>query len=132
VLSSSVLLYLIFVKETVRKVAATLLSRCLSLVANHDKVPNPQIFTYILVEAQKGITNSSSDVIQGSLLIYRELLMSTNMFMEEHFADTCEKILSLRQHKVSISPLRAHININSIGCGSQENCDESIARLRPI
>ncbi|CAG8608891.1 7808_t:CDS:10, partial [Acaulospora colombiana] len=86
-------------RETVRKVAATLLSRCLSLVANHDKVPNPQIFVYILAEAQKGITNSSSDVIQGSLLIYRELLMSTNMFMEEHFADTCEKILSLRQHK---------------------------------
>jgi hypothetical protein len=77
-----------------------LLSKCLALVASYDKNPKPQIFTYLLTEAQRGIYNSSPDVIQGSLLIYRELLMPTNAFMDEYFVDTCDKILNLWQHKV--------------------------------
>lgn len=86
-------------REHIRKAAATLLSKCLTLVANHDRNPKPQIFTYILTEAQRGINNSSPAVIQGSLLMYRELLLSTNVFMDHHFVDSCERILSLRQHK---------------------------------
>ncbi|KAG8833646.1 phosphatidylinositol kinase- protein kinase tor1 [Serendipita sp. 399] len=86
-------------RESVRKAAATLLSKCLLIVANQEKIPKPQIFTYILNEAQKGVKSTYPEVIQGSLLMYRELLMTTNLFMEEYFIDTCEKILSLRGHK---------------------------------
>lgn len=86
-------------RESIRKSASTLLSKCLTLVANQDRASRTQILTNILMEAQKGVSNPSSDVVQGSLHMYRELLMSTNDFMEEHFVDTCEKILGLRMHK---------------------------------
>ncbi|KAG8832494.1 phosphatidylinositol kinase- protein kinase tor1 [Serendipita sp. 400] len=86
-------------RETVRKAAASLLSKCLAIVAAQERGSKPPIFMYILNEAQKGVKSTYPEVIQGSLLIYRELLMTTNLFMEEYFIDTCEKILGLKTHK---------------------------------
>jgi FKBP12-rapamycin complex-associated protein len=75
------------------------------IVVNHDRNPRPPILTYVLQEANKGMANTSSDVIQGSLLMYRELLLYTNTFMFDHFINVCEKIFEMRTHKVTNCPL---------------------------
>ena len=106
-------------QESVRNKAAVLLNRCLTMAAQRDnKNTKPSSFVLILQEAQKGISSTSSDVIQGSLLMYRELLKTTGMFMTDYYGDTCEKILNHRTHKdlavrktvISILPVCAHYN----------------------
>jgi FKBP12-rapamycin complex-associated protein len=106
-------------QESVRNKAAVLLNRCLAMVAQRDnKTTKPSSFVLILQEAQKGISSTSPDVIQGSLLMYRELLKTTGMFMTDYYGDTCEKILNHRTHKdlavrktvISILPVCAHYN----------------------
>jgi len=100
--SSLRLLFSSFVtlQETVRNKAAVLLNQCLTMVAQRDNQNiKPSSFVLILQEAQKGISSTSPDVIQGSLLMYRELLKTTGVFMTDYYGDTFEKIFNHRTHK---------------------------------
>ncbi|KAJ3508971.1 hypothetical protein NMY22_g16449 [Coprinellus aureogranulatus] len=80
----------------VREGAAELLANCLQIVISRERqARNPYLFK-ILQEAQSGLKMAQPEIIHGSLLAYRELLLHAGMFMQENFLDTAETILRFR------------------------------------
>ncbi|KAK0489036.1 phosphatidylinositol 3-kinase [Armillaria novae-zelandiae] len=72
----------------VREGAAELLAACLEIVVQRER--------------QTGLRMPQPEIIHGSLLTYRELLLHAGMFMKETFMDTAEKILRFRTHRDSL------------------------------
>jgi serine/threonine-protein kinase mTOR len=63
----------------VREGAAELLANCLEIVSNRERqARNPYLYK-ILQDAQAGLKSEKPEVIHGSLLAYRELLLHAGM-----------------------------------------------------
>ncbi|KAK7056413.1 phosphatidylinositol kinase-related protein kinase tor1 [Paramarasmius palmivorus] len=86
-------------KVHVREGAAELLAACLEIVTQRERQIRSPHLNKILTDAQSGLKFSQSEVIHGSLLTYRELLLHAGMFMKENFMDTAEQILRFKSHK---------------------------------
>ncbi|KAI0272361.1 atypical/PIKK/FRAP protein kinase [Gloeopeniophorella convolvens] len=80
----------------VREGAAELLAACLEIIAQRERSGRSAHLTKILADAQAGLRMSQPEIIHGSLLTYRELLLHGGMFMRENFLDTTESILRFR------------------------------------
>ncbi|KAI6023936.1 hypothetical protein PISMIDRAFT_679672 [Pisolithus microcarpus 441] len=83
----------------VREGAAELLAACLDIVTNRERQTRPMYLMKILQDAQLGLKMSQPEVIHGSLLMYRELLLRGDTFMREAFLDTAEQILRFKSHR---------------------------------
>ncbi|KAG6820409.1 hypothetical protein H0H93_000916 [Arthromyces matolae] len=83
----------------VREGAAELLAACLEIVTQRERQTRSPFLSKILQEAQAGLKQSQPEIIHGSLLTYRELLLHAGMFMRETFLDTAEQILRFRSHR---------------------------------
>ncbi|CAK5264818.1 unnamed protein product [Mycena citricolor] len=86
----------------VREAAAELLAACLEIGAQRERAGAPQTSAYlakILADAQAGLRMTQPEVIHGSLLTYRELLLHAGGFLKESFPDTAESILAFRTHR---------------------------------
>ncbi|PFH51827.1 hypothetical protein AMATHDRAFT_58344 [Amanita thiersii Skay4041] len=83
----------------VREGAAELLAACLEIVAQRERQTRSPYLNRILLDAQAGLRQQQPEVIHGSLLTYRELLLHAGMFMRESFLDTAEKILIFKSHR---------------------------------
>lgn len=100
----------------VREGAAELLAACLEIVTSRERLQSRSPFLpKILAEASAGLRHSQPEVIHGSLLTYRELLLHSGMvrahpvfrlqltdneqFMKESFVNTGEQILQFRSHR---------------------------------
>ncbi|KAL4065913.1 phosphatidylinositol 3-kinase [Scleroderma citrinum] len=83
----------------VRESAAELLAACLEIVTNRERQTRTTYLMKILQDAQLGLKMSQPEVIHGSLLMYRELLLHGDMFMREAFLDTAEQILRFKSHR---------------------------------
>ncbi|KAI0046207.1 atypical/PIKK/FRAP protein kinase [Auriscalpium vulgare] len=80
----------------VREGAAELLAACLEIISARERQTPSNHLYKILKDAQQGIKMSQPEVIHGSLLTYRELLLHGGMFMKENFIETAEQILKFR------------------------------------
>jgi serine/threonine-protein kinase mTOR len=63
----------------VREGAAELLAACLEIVTQRERQTRSPYLTKILTDAQAGLKHSQPEVIHGSLLTYRELLLHAGM-----------------------------------------------------
>ncbi|KAG5654196.1 hypothetical protein H0H81_006229 [Sphagnurus paluster] len=83
----------------VREGAAELLAACLEIVTQRERQTPSKHLPDILKEAQLGLKQATPEVIHGSLLMYRELLLHAGMFMRENFIDTGDQILRFKSHR---------------------------------
>ncbi|PPQ67890.1 hypothetical protein CVT26_007090, partial [Gymnopilus dilepis] len=83
----------------VREGAAELLANCLEIVTSRERQGRTPYLNKILQDAQAGLKQSQPEVIHGSLLTYRELLLHAGMFMKENFLDTADQILRFKSHR---------------------------------
>ncbi|KAJ8079507.1 phosphatidylinositol kinase- protein kinase tor1 [Marasmius tenuissimus] len=86
-------------KVHVREGAAELLAACLEIVTQRERQARSSFLPKVLTEAQIGLKSAQPEVIHGSLLTYRELLLHAGMFMRENFMDTAEQILRFKSHR---------------------------------
>jgi len=63
----------------VREGAAELLAACLEIVSQRERQARSPYLVKILQDAQNGLKSSQAEVIHGSLLTYRELLLHAGM-----------------------------------------------------
>ncbi|KAG6827657.1 hypothetical protein H0H92_010880 [Tricholoma furcatifolium] len=83
----------------VREGAAELLAACLEIVMQRERQTRSPYLIKILQDAQAGLKQTSPEIIHGSLLTYRELLLHAGMFMRETFLDSAEQILRYKSHR---------------------------------
>ncbi|KAI0330947.1 FAT-domain-containing protein [Cubamyces sp. BRFM 1775] len=83
----------------VRESAAELLAACLEIITQRERQARSPYLLKILQDAQMGLKMSQPEIIHGSLLTYRELLLHGGMFMKENFLDAAEQILSFKTHR---------------------------------
>ncbi|TRM60259.1 armadillo-type protein [Schizophyllum amplum] len=84
----------------VREGAAELLAACLEIITQRERnTRNSPFLLKILQDAQMGLKQAQPEVIHGSLLTYRELLLHGGMFMRETFLDSAEQILRFKSHR---------------------------------
>ncbi|KZT27933.1 phosphatidylinositol 3-kinase [Neolentinus lepideus HHB14362 ss-1] len=83
----------------VREGAAELLAACLEIVMQRERQTFSPYLLQIFQDAQLGLKMTQPEIIHGSLLTYRELLLHGGMFMKETFLDTAEHILKFRSHR---------------------------------
>ncbi|EGN96671.1 hypothetical protein SERLA73DRAFT_170096 [Serpula lacrymans var. lacrymans S7.3] len=83
----------------VREGAAELLAACLDIVSHRERQARSPYLFKILQDAQLGLKATQPEIIHGSLLTYRELLLHGGTFMRETFLDTAEQILRFKSHR---------------------------------
>ncbi|OBZ74140.1 Phosphatidylinositol 3-kinase tor2 [Grifola frondosa] len=71
--------------------AAELLAACLEIITQRERQTRSPFLLTILQDAQMGLKIQQPEVIHGSLLTYRELLLHGGMFMKENFLDALSK-----------------------------------------
>ncbi|RDX49678.1 atypical/PIKK/FRAP protein kinase [Lentinus brumalis] len=84
---------------TIRESAAQLLAACLEIVIQRERQTRSPFLHQILQDAQMGLKMPQVEIVHGSLLTYRELLLHGGMFMKENFMDAAEQILSFKMHR---------------------------------
>ncbi|KAI0718027.1 atypical/PIKK/FRAP protein kinase [Cerioporus squamosus] len=89
-------------RTIVRESAAELLAACLEIVTQRERQTLSPFLLKILQDAQMGLKMSQVEIIHGSLLTYRELLLHSGMFMKENYLDSAEQILSFKMHREPI------------------------------
>lgn len=73
-------------RPIVREGAAELLAACLEIITQRERQPRSPYLTKIFQDAQAGLKLSQPEVIHGSLLTYRELLLYGGMVRFNAFA----------------------------------------------
>ncbi|KAH8093828.1 FAT-domain-containing protein [Cristinia sonorae] len=86
-------------RTMVRESAAELLAACLEIITLRERQTRSPFLLKILQDAQMGLKMAAPEVIHGSLLTYRELLLHGGMFMKENFLDAAEQLLSFKTHR---------------------------------
>ncbi|OJT05171.1 Phosphatidylinositol 3-kinase tor1 [Trametes pubescens] len=83
----------------VRESAAELLAACLDVITQRERQTNSLFLLKILQATRMGLKVPQPEIIHGSLLTYRELLLHGGMFMQKHFSDVAEQVLSYKMHR---------------------------------
>ncbi|KZT10185.1 atypical/PIKK/FRAP protein kinase [Laetiporus sulphureus 93-53] len=83
----------------VRESAAELLAACLEIITQRERQAHSPALMKILQDAQLGLKMAQPEIIHGSLLTYRELLLHGGMFMKEHFLDAAAQIMFFKTHR---------------------------------
>ncbi|KAJ7667024.1 phosphatidylinositol 3-kinase [Mycena rosella] len=106
VLDAAVLAPLRDPRLVVREAAAELLAACLEIGAQRERSTaagageaHGAYLGKILADAQAGLKFSQPEVIHGSLLTYRELLLHAGAFMREGYAETADAILAFKANR---------------------------------
>ncbi|KAF3491110.1 phosphatidylinositol 3-kinase tor2 [Arthroderma uncinatum] len=86
-------------KVVIRETAAEAVSECFEIIAARDSLVRSQWFSRIYEESLSGLRSNNVDWIHGSLLTLKELLLKGAMFMNEHYHNTCELVLRLKDHR---------------------------------
>lgn len=86
-------------KVLIRETAAEAAGACFEIIAARDAHLRHQWFERIYDEAIQGFKAQSPDVVHGSLLTLKELLLKGGMFMRDHYREACEINLRLKDHR---------------------------------
>ena len=81
----------------VRETASEALGFCLAIVQERES--RLQWFPRIYGEVIHGMKSTSVEVVHGSLLVIKQLLVHCGMFMESHYTEICDHILRLKDHR---------------------------------
>ncbi|KAJ6556571.1 phosphatidylinositol 3-kinase [Mycena vulgaris] len=103
VLDTAVLAPLRDPRLVVREAAAELLAACLEIGAQRERaVAHAAPGAYlakILADAQAGLKYTQPEILHGSLLTYRELLLHAGAFMKDSFIETADAILAFKANR---------------------------------
>ena len=83
----------------IRETAAEAAGACFDIIAARDASMRKQWFQKIYEETQACFKTTNADYIHGSLLVTKELLLRGGMFMLDHYKETCEIVLRLKDHR---------------------------------
>lgn len=86
-------------KILIRETAADAVGCCFEILSARDAALRQQWFSRMYDEAVQGLKTNSVEYLHGSLLTLRELLTKGNMFMHEHYRETCDIILRFKDHR---------------------------------
>ena len=86
-------------KVLIRETAAEAVGACFEIISARDAQLRQHWFSWMYEEALQGLKSSALESLHGSLLTIKELLQKGGMFMHEHYRDTCEVALRLKEHK---------------------------------
>ena len=86
-------------KVLIRETAAEAAGACFEIIAARDAHLRQQWFDRIYEDASQGFKTQNPDTMHGSLLTVKELLLKGGMFMREHYRETCELTLRLKDHR---------------------------------
>ncbi|BGP15830.1 hypothetical protein JCM10213_005686 [Rhodosporidiobolus nylandii] len=86
-------------KVAIREAAAGALAGCLLIVTQRDGQYRADMFGMVYDQAQRGFKLNTPEAIHGSLLGYKELFLEGKMFMSDRYTDSCDQILSFKDHR---------------------------------
>ena len=86
-------------KVLIRETAAEAVAQCFEVMAARDTVVRQQWFPRMHVEAVQGLKVNSVESIHGSLLVIKELILHSGMFMNAHFREACDIVMRLKDHR---------------------------------
>lgn len=85
-------------KLGIRESAADAVSACFAIIAARDSQTRQQ-FSRIYDETLQGLRSSTIETVHGSLLVLKELLQKSKMFMNDHYHEACEIVYRFRDHR---------------------------------
>ncbi|KAJ6525906.1 phosphatidylinositol 3-kinase [Mycena vulgaris] len=87
----------------VREAAAELLAECLEIGAQRERTVAHAVagayLSKILADAQAGLKFTQPEILHGSLLTYRELLLHAGAFMKDSFIEMADAILAFQANR---------------------------------
>ena len=86
-------------KVLIRETAAEAVGACLEIISARDATLRQQWFSNMYNEALQGLKANNIDYAHGSLLTIKELLQKGNMFMHDHYRESCEIVLRFKDHR---------------------------------
>ena len=86
-------------KVLIRETAAEAAGACFEIIAARDAHLRHQWFSRVYDDALNGFKQPNPDIIHGSLLTIKELLLKGGMYMRNHYQDACDITLRLKDHK---------------------------------
>ncbi|PVU88739.1 hypothetical protein BB559_005414, partial [Furculomyces boomerangus] len=102
--------------------AAQTLFECMVLLSSRDLVTRNQIYEKMYEDYILDISKYTTEGLHGSLLVCKQLVSHSGMFMENHFNHVVEIILRLREHReflirkevMTLLPMLANYNPSEI------------------
>ncbi|KAJ1919293.1 phosphatidylinositol kinase- protein kinase tor1 [Mycoemilia scoparia] len=86
-------------KKDVRITAVEALSACLKLIAPRESQTKTQWFTQLYVDAMQNLRSETVEGQHAALLVFRELISHSGMFMRSRFVETTEVLLRYKDSK---------------------------------
>ena len=83
----------------IRETAAEAAGACFEIIAARDPMLRRAWFQKIYEETHLNFKSTNSDHLHGALLVMRELLLRSGMFMRDHYKESCEITLRLKDHR---------------------------------
>lgn len=87
----------------IREGAAELLAACLEIITTRERQTRSPYLFKILQDAQQGLKHNSMDVVHGSLLTYRELLLHAGMVSHLFFKSRKTNLTFFKVHAGELS-----------------------------
>lgn len=85
-------------KVLIRETASEAAGACFEIITARDGQVRKQWFSRIYKEAQTNIKSKSFNHVHGAFLILKELLLRGGMFMRDHYRETCDTTLRLKDY----------------------------------
>ena len=86
-------------KVMIRETAAEAAGACFEIIAARDPMLRRAWFQKIYDETQMNFKSTNSEHIHGALLVMRELLTRSGMFMRDHYTESSDTTLRLKDHR---------------------------------
>ncbi|KAL2759917.1 hypothetical protein ACRALDRAFT_1038929 [Sodiomyces alcalophilus JCM 7366] len=86
-------------KHLIRATSAETVAACFRIIRERDQELKKSWMEKAYNELLRGLQNGSIEYIHGSLLMLKELLEQGGMFMQDHYAETCEIVSRYKEHK---------------------------------
>ena len=86
-------------KVMIRETAAEAVGACFEIISARDTDLRKKWFTRMYDEAATGFRSNNIEILHGSLLTMKELLLKGGMFMQENYKTACDTTLRLKDHR---------------------------------
>ena len=86
-------------KDLIRRTAAEAVSACFEIMVARDEPFRMHWFGKMYDLTLQGLQSPNVDLVHGSLLVLKELLLKGGMFMQKHHQNACEIALRLKDHR---------------------------------
>ena len=87
------------IKILIRETASEAIESCFEILAARESEVSEQWFNYMYKEACSGLKGGSVEIVHGSLLVIKDLILRARLFMGEHYHEACGIALQLKSHR---------------------------------